>query len=382
VREQSKGLIVLLSAAALAGVLLEVQRHEEKDAASAAASASASAAAASLAAPRAASKREVEQALERIEGFVRAGASDERSPWALAHGLLAFGAEHRTGDGRPAIDVIGSFAEQRDGRYGFPERNGEQLVEPHPHLLVKTLLELDLPRDRELVAADGSKLTLARLVADLPSGTAPPATDAEWRRSAWLLSALTLRDRSRAFGAAALERLEAEQRAATDLPLATAKQRKAGLYGHACGGFHFVQAVILAISAGGDPAQMRRIAKQLGALAFRYETEREALARVLAKHPEQALIVRVQQLELFGHLLETLMLARTAGAYRLESEGGKKLDAVARQVAADLADVAGALDRDGLSQIRSQRGQTYLDLVAGGCHAIRGLRQVLALYPK
>jgi hypothetical protein len=396
VQERSKGLIVLLTAAAITGVLLEVQRHQEMGAASAAASASAPPA--PIPAPRARSRAEIEATLVRLQGLVRAGASDERSPWALAHGLVAFGPELRASDGRLAVDVIGELAERgSDGLYRFPAHKDGKLVEPHRHLLVKTLLEVGVPPDRELVAADGTELTLARLASDLRRSATLPSSDSDWRQSAWLLSALVLDERtprpkassgisSASLAEAALARLEVDQQAAARSSLETAKREKIGICAHACGGLHFVQAVIASVAAKGEPAQLRRLARQLGALAFRYEAERDASARLLAEHPEQGLLVRVQQLKLAGHLLEALMLARTSGAYRPENEGGRKLDAIAREAAAGVADVVSELDRGGvyarLPQIRAEREQTYLDLVGDGCHAIRGLREVLVLYPK
>jgi hypothetical protein len=313
------------------------------------------------------------------------------------------GARHRRDRG------FAGSRRRRGRHYAFPERKDGQLFEPHRHLLVKTLLEVGVPLERELVAADGSKVTLARLSDHIRRAATLPESEAEWHHAAWLLSALTLEQKIApanttktpgislaALADAALTRLELDHRVVTSFqgpasrafdpgtPLVRAKQGKTGIYGHGCGGLHFVQAVVASTAAEAAPDEMRRLARQLGVLAFRYEAEREAYRRLLGEHPEHGLVLRTQQLKFFGHLVETLMLARSAGAYRIDSEGGRKLDLLVRQAAADVVDVVGELERGGvflrLPAVRAEREQTYLDLVGDGCHAIRRLREALALY--
>jgi hypothetical protein len=147
---------------------------------------------------------------------------------------------------------------------------------------------------------------------------------------------------------------------------------------------HFIQGVMRSVALGGDAAQLRRVARQLGALAFRYEAERATYKSLLASHPQHGLILRVQQLKFFGHLLETLTLARTLAVYRHDTEGGRKLDDIVRRAARDLIDVVAELDRGGvflrLDSIKKEREQTYLDLIGDGCHAVHGLRDALPLY--
>lgn len=414
-RERTKGWIVLVVTAAGAIAFLQLRQEDAPSEASQPAPAPSTSAAPAVPSPRTATRTEIEQTIGRLEAMVGSGARDARSPWALAHGLLAFGKDLRADDERAAVDVIASFAEKRtlDGRqlYLFPERRSDELVEPHRHLLVKTLLDVGVPLDRELATADGSRVTLERLALDLRRAGRLPESDRDWHHAAWLLTALTLHEQrapertrtaqglSRAeLAPAALARLERDHQAVTAFtgapaaafdpgsPLRNAKEKKTGIYGHSCGGLHLVQAVIASNLVEPTDDGRRRIARQLGVLAFRYDAEREATRRLLAEHPEHGLILRVQELKFFGHLLETLMLARKLGAYRPGSEGGAKLDAIVRHAAADVADVTGELVRGGvaerLRQIRSEREQTYLDLVGDGCHAIHGLREALALYEK
>jgi hypothetical protein len=73
---------------------------------------------------------------------------------------------------------------------------------------------------------------------------------------------------------------------------------------------HLVQAVASAVAVGGSDEHRRRFGRQLGVLLFRYELERPAYASLLLRHPEQGLLIRLQQQKFFGHLIETLTLAR------------------------------------------------------------------------
>jgi hypothetical protein len=413
VNERTKGIAVLVASAVIAAVVLQIVRREPEAtpaAASASPSGHPSASAPVIPPPRIPTRAELERTIEKLGGFVKAGASDPASPWALAHGLVAFGASHTAEGGKSAVDTIASFAEPRepDGgktAYLFPERRGAGLVEPHRHLLVKSLLEVDVPLTRSFSASDGKRVTLARLIADAHASAKLPESDADWHHAAWLLSALALHDAKNPkakklmideLRRRALDRLEADHRVVTSFsgpaarafdpgtPLHDAKQKKTGIYGHSCGGLHFVQGVMRAVALAADQEELRRVARQLGVLAYRYDAERSAYRTLLASNPEHGLILRVQQLKFFGHLLETLTLARMLAVYRHDTEGGKKLEAVARHAAADVVDVVSELDRGGvyhrLDAIRKEREQTYLDLIGDGCHAIHALRDALPLF--
>ncbi len=399
--------MVLLASAAAVGVYMEATRARTP---APSPSAAPSVTAPATPPPRAATNAEMAQAARILERDLRVPAGDAHSPWALAHGIVAFGKDFRASDGRSAVDVIASYAqlEKRDEKelYAFPEKKGSSLVEPHHDLLVKTLLESGVALDRKLSVEGGKVITFARLVNDLRRGASMPETDAEWHHAAWLLSALVLADATQGdagvagtlsatqLARAALARLEQDQRVCTEYagdvkhafdpgsPLRKAKTEKTGIYGHTCGGLHLVQAVLQARDQLAGPALSARVQRQLGVLLFRYEAERAALATLLASHPDQGLILRVQQLKFFGHLLETLTLAKQLGLVDSNTEGGKRIDQVLAQVAEDLVRVVSELDRGGVYQrlgaIRKQREQTYLDLVGDGCHALRGLHRALA----
>lgn len=402
--------MVLFAAAAAAGIYLGLSRKDPAPDGGALPAPSVSAEAPSVRAPRAPTRGATEALSKRLAQAVRAGAGDPKSPWALAHGMVAFGADFAASDGRAASDVIVSFAEPRSvGKktlWLFPETKHGSPVEPHRFILVKTLLEMNVPLDRSFATSSGEKVTLARLVSDLRAAAAPPQTDSDHHHVAWQISALAEHVR-RAPAAAneepklpalielALARLEADQKVVEGYggppekafdegsPLNAAKREKKGIYGHSCGGMYLVQAVASAVAAARRPEDERRFRKQLGVLLYRYELERPAYAALLARHPSQGLLIRLQQQKFFGHLVETLTLARSLGLTAPETEGGKRIDQTIRFATGDLVDVSkelldgGVYDR--LDAIRKDREQTYLDLIGDGCHALRGLGRALEL---
>ncbi len=403
--ERSRNILILFAAAAAAGVYFGVTREAPKPKdGGLPPRPSGSTNAVSVPAPRAATRAEVESIQKRLGSAVRPGAGDPKSPWALAHGMVAFGADFAAADGRPASEVIVSFAEQKEisgkKHWLFPEKKGSDPVEPHRFLLVKTLLEMNVPLDKSFETATGERVTLARLVADLRAAAAEPKTDADYHHVAWQISALAEHVKREPKAAteppalaglisAALARLEADQKVVEGYggpleqafdegsPLHRAKRDKTGIYGHSCGGLHRVQAVASAVAVAGRDDDKRRLKKQLGVLLFRYELERPAYASLLLRHPDQGLLIRLQQQKFFGHLVETLTLARSLGLTGPDTEGGKRIDQTIRFATADLVDVSGGLLEGGvyerLEAIRKDREQTYLDLIGDACHALRGL---------
>lgn len=407
--ERSRNILILFAAAAAAGVYFGITREARKPRdGGLPPPPSGSTSASSVPAPRVPTRAEVESIQKRLGAAVRPFAGDARSPWALAHGMVAFGADFAAADGRAASEVIVSFAEQKEvaGKklWLFPEKRGSEPVEPHRFLLVKTLLEMDVPLDRSFATSTNEKVTLARLVADLRAAATEPKTDADFHHVAWQLSALAehakrapkvATDPPALAGliSAALARLEADQKVVEGYggppdqafdegsPLHRAKRDKTGIYGHSCGGLHLVQAVASAVAVAGSDDDKRRLRKQLGVLLYRYELERPAYASLLIRHPDQGLLIRLQQQKFFGHLLETLTLARLLGLTQPDTEGGKRIDQTIRLATADVVDVSGGLLDGGvyerLEAIRKDREQTYLDLVGDACHALRGLRRAV-----
>lgn len=315
---------------------------------------------------------------------------------------MAFGREFKASDGRSAVEVAASFAEPSTGRprrYGFALERGGKPIEPHPHLIVKTFLEIGLSPALELRAADGAEISVRSLLDDMRARVHAPQSDAQWYDAAWWLSALELdpeRDDQHlaSLRDAALARLEADDAVlatealepfAPNAPMGAAKRNKSHIYGHPCGGLHFVQAVLRAASASPSQDFRTRTQRQLALLLRRHTAERRLYAQTLRARPEARLLVSGQQLKFFGHLLETLALAARLGT--ADGNPALKAELAAAQRLAT-SDLLGALEQleqerayERLSEITNQRPQLALDLIGDGCHAVHGLRQTLSSLP-
>jgi hypothetical protein len=354
-----------------------------------------------------------EQALAWLQAQVRVPAADPNNPWALAHGLLAFGKDFQTRDGRNAVLVAAAFAEPQvsqsagSHRYGFPVERAGKPVEPHPYLLAKTFHEIGVDRAFRMRASDGARLDLQRLSGDMRASVHEPRSGAEWHQAAWWLAALEL-DRSRSpqrtaqpdpelvhLRESALARLEADDAViaapstadafAATAPMGAAKRNKSHIYGHPCGGLHFVQAVLRAAAASGSQDFTARTQRQLRLLVTRARLERILYADMLREHPDASLLIAGQQLKFFGHVLETLALAEELGLLRTDVELASSVNTARRETTADLLGAVARLKQlhayDRLAELAEKQSQLVLDLIGDGCHAVHGLRGTLDVLP-
>jgi hypothetical protein len=164
--------------------------------------------------------------------------------------------------------------------------------------------------------------------------------------------------------------------------MGAAKRNKTHIYGHPCGGLHFMQAVLRAANASPSSDFRARVSRQVRLLLRRYEAERALYAATLRSHPEARLLVSGQQLKFLGHLLETLAL--TDGV-REDLSLARAIDATRRRAAADLLATFDQLEQERayerLAELSTTRPQLALDLVGDSCHAIHGLRETLTTLP-
>jgi hypothetical protein len=354
-----------------------------------------------MAAVHVATRAEAEAALHHLEEWVRNGATDTTNPWAMAHGLVAFGKELKTPDGRLAIDVIvGDYAEKRRvGKrevWGFARESAAKTpIEPHRDLMVKSLLEAGVPLDRTFNLKSGAKLTLLRLVEDAEYAFHLPEDEAGYRDFAWSVSAFMIANATKgsiqtSSGTLELSRiatitvgeLEREQ-AFLDALMKSGhpervEKKKQGIYAHTCGGLHFVQAAALSAAMTKDAALAERVRRQLDIVLFRWEAERSIYRRALLQNPEYGLILHVQELKFYGHVLETLGLAQEWGVIRADERMKQEFRAIAGDLVEAVQALEGAYARQ--KEIRATADQTYYDLIGDGCHAIRGLRKALVAF--
>lgn len=329
---------------------------------------------------------------EVLRGQCRTWAADPKNPWALAHGIALEGRSFKARDGRRAADVIIADFLHREGpdlRFDAFTADGTP-VEPHPHLLLKTLLLAGYPASHSF-RAKGGPVTLGALVEDLKRDFRRDAALSP--HGAWTLDALshallpgatftngagerihldTVMDEALAL----LEREQAELMAGMKAGLPQVPKRKQGIYAHPCGGLHLFQAVA---SHARHPAVREawgpRLDAQVDVLVYRLGSEsRQYDAALTSAPPAYRLPVLVQMVKFHGHFLETL------GRYREETgwKPSPEQDRAVEQARALLDGAVRRLDASGtwrdMESLKTARYQLHLDLIGDACHAARGWR--------
>ncbi|MCE9667236.1 hypothetical protein LY474_05350 [Myxococcus stipitatus] len=329
----------------------------------------------------------------------RAWASDAHEPWSLAHGMALDGRDFRARDGRAAGDVIvsdflrraqvdGKDASQADLSFDTATPEGAP-VEPHPTLLLKTLLRAGHPLSQRFQAGWGAPVTLQALVDDLrrdfrPDQVATPD-------AAWTLDALSLVSRPgdtfrtrhgvevrvdavMEAALATLEAADAELAAGMKAGRPEVPKRGQGIYAHPCGGLHYVQAVTgWARHPSIRSAWRKRLDAVRDVLLYRLDSEaRQYETALAAADREQRARVLSQMLKFYGHLLETLGRYRDDTGWR-PTEPQRKVIERARGY---LANTVRRMDATGMfgapSTLAAEAPQRALDLVGDTCHAARG----------
>ncbi len=345
-----------------------------------------------------ASAVQVGEAIERLSNHVRAGATDPLNPWAMAHGLIAFGRDLKTTNGASVTELIVRDylkVAKLDGRtvHGFPPRtSGNEPLEPHPSMIAKSFAEVGVPREQPF-AFKGGETTLGKLMDDAMWTFNRPRSGRDWHNFGWLASVIAIHPPPdgriqthngpvavQELATEALTQLEREQaflvpfkkRGRPDLVV----KQKQGIYAHTCGGLHFVQGTVRL--AGPYPELRTRIKTQLDLVRFRWAAERRLYRRLADLKPNYRPLLLVQELKFYGHLIETMALAVKWDLI----DADPALKEEMKLVAGDLLDTLAALEPlyARLDSIRDVTPQFYYDLIGDGCHAIRGMREGLVAF--
>lgn len=319
-------------------------------------------------------------------------AADPHDPWALAHGVLAFGAGFRAADGRHAVDAIVAehLRRDEDGRLRFaPHAPDGTPVEPHPDLQLRTLARAGVPLGRTFRTREGP-VALGALVEDAKRAFRPPPPGGEtWGEAAWTLGALAevlepgarFRndageevdfDRVMDGALEALEAASAELGRGMDEGRPRVKKDKRGVWAQPCGGLHLAQALV---TWARHPAVRvrwgRRFLRQVDILLYRVRSESSQYEEALRELPRHRLLVLAQMLKFHGHLLETVRM--------LERTGWRPTGHQRATIALARAQLAAAAQ--GLMELHALEPagppgagpQTRLDLAGDACHAVAGL---------
>lgn len=334
-----------------------------------------------------------EYSLHLLDAVVHSQVARGDSPWGIAHALLAFGPELKL-DEEKALDVLKrEYLLSDPARFPLHGKEPGSLGEVHPHLVLKTLAELDVESP---VCLD--------LVTAAVQGFTWPTSYEEWNDSAWLLEAcvrLTLpKDeliagrRLDAFAAAAFEELWQADELVRQLldehgvegfrrPSATGGPDECGVWAYTCGGQHLLQGLVLAYRGGylSKQTHEERMKETLetflrridGESAFRAAEKKRALDAGKAPLTVECRTA-LPLLKLYGHALETLHRARGTGLLPeadLQSKADDLVGKLRRLVEGidELGDLGEIIDRVHERDI----SQWYL-WYGDGCHAVRGLK--------
>ena len=341
--------------------------------------------------------------LDLLGRVVDTWGSDPGIPWAISHALMARGADFTVADGTPAVDALFSeYAEefQAGGHtlVRFPLARGDLRIEPHSDLLFKVFTEVGVDPNRQVLVQGHP-----HPVADLYRGSVV-STWMDPRRNhssfaspndmPWAIQALSawsggpLRwtatdgtpmslDTVVTFTLAVLLQetrfLDDARKAGADFD-----KQDQGVFAYTCGGAHLLQGVAAAVAEGrGPPDAAQKVKDQVPIMFYRLPRELRIYDDALKQHPEQEVRLVEQRLKFTGHFLETMSKLAALGFYVPDAEQRRLLAGAAQQLVLSVT----ALHRlgvfDGLSTVREDDEQLFLDIVGDSCHATRGLELAL-----
>jgi len=368
-------------------------------------------------------------AMDALTGVVRDHARDPENPWAVAHAMLALGADFELTNGKSAVDWLFERYAQRFEVCGerlvrFPSQEGTIRIEPHTDLILKALTEAGVSPERAVVV-QGEPATVGDLYRGSlhrtwveASGSGAPDTvpfghDAKgsgsatqnWNDTPWALQAITAwappdltwhaeggrpMDPHK-FTSAVVQRIDAESQS-LQVQLKTGQRfekasasRAGGLVTMTCGGAHMLQGASYAIGRGfGSETDRVLFDRQIPLLFWRYQSELDTYTKMMEREPQYRALLMMQRLKFLGHFLETVHKAIALGVFRPDDKQKLILsDAVAQLVAtvALLQKTGMYANLDKLVEPGARElypglttnEQLYLDYVGDSAHALRGL---------
>ena len=353
----------------------------------------------------------VADAMNLLRKVVVDHARDPLIPWAITHAILAFGLDVELTNGRNAIEFLFSeYGEVRriggDTLIGFPlrarrrivdpgtgrKRDIEILVEAHPELVLKALVERGARPDRKVRVA-GATYTLGHLYRHCMYRSWAKGglvSHVSWSNNAWALRSLATwappdlkwtaadgREMSLdGFTHASMQNLSlrlASRRAAMTSG-ATVPANDPGLHDYSCGGAHYVDATGYALRRGfGTDEDRTRFREDLRVVFWGYPRRLEGLERLRRGKPELSSKVDQQRFKFIGHFVELTYKLGALGVFKPSAEERKLMIRAVRELIEDVRRLSRKGVFDSLPGLRKADRQMYLDYVGDSAHALYGL---------
>jgi hypothetical protein len=353
----------------------------------------------------------VKDAMDQLRKVVVDHGRDPLVPWAITHAILALGLDVKLTNGRDAVDYLFSeYGEvKRIGEtdlIGFPLRTSKEvadpetgrtrrveiLVEAHPELVLKAVVERGATPDREVVV-QGRTYTLGHLYRHcmyrswVEGGL---VSHANWSNNAWGLRSLAawapldlawIAEDGRAmsldgFTKSSVDNLTARlaSRHAAMTSNVAVPADDTGLHEYTCGGAHFVDATGYALSRGfGSDEDRARFKEDMRVVFWGYPRRLAGLAAVAKANPELKAKVEQQRFKFIGHFVELTYKLAAVGAFEpSEAERELMIEAV-RDLVLDVIHLRKLGVFENLDALRKSDRQMYLDYVGDSAHAFHGL---------
>ena len=351
---------------------------------------------------------------------------DPNNPWAIAHAMLALGADLVLPSGEGAVDYLfATYAETVDvGAEGpsdhlgvaFPSSRGSVRIEPHSDLVLKALVEGGVKPHREVTVAQTEAEVLDLYRTSLHDAWVEPRSGgpgfATGFRSMddtpWALQALSswspLGYRWTAIGGHpmtmdAFTEADLRELETASAALMSAKERGVmpkkdgkGILSYSCGGQHLIQGVAHAVARGFGPEDAKaRVCAQRDLLRWRIDHELGTIDPILKERGDDthlAVVLLDQRLKFLGHTMETLGKIDAYGYCGFTEDDAKAWERLGVELSRTVLtldrlgvfrDLQGVREDHGYDRYRPNSGgaeQVYLDLVGDSSHAIRGIDMI------
>lgn len=335
------------------------------------------------------------KAKQAMRDVVRRYASVKDDPWAMMHGVRAFGKDFMLDEG-PAVDYLCSHFLEMQMVRGRPYLKMARRADGHFNALLKTFLEAGVGLDHPFVV-QGRRQTVGDLLFSgktlfVFDSTLSPLHDTR-DEAAWSVIAFSITtppDKAVWKNAAdqeirlhdviaslftAVEQGSAEY--ATAMQQGIMPTQGAPITHFTCGGTHVIYSLAVAVRYGhlGEEGR-RRLARILDLLIWRMKAETHLVDQhyqAMTTTDMPAAIVRLfhldTRLKFLGHAMEIIQYVRMFGLYAPTAAQEAEIRAATEILAAAILEVS----RADIASLRRGTPRLYTLLVGDAAHAYHGL---------